>query len=190
VQGIGAAANYCIGAALLTSVFTSKELGKVLGINVAAVYLGHSAGPFLGGFLTHHLGWRSIFLVNVLLGTIILFLIFWKLEGEWHEAKEEKFDLPGTAIYSLTLFLILYGFSHLSTLLGVWLILMGGLGIFAVIKWQGKTKTPVLNINLFRNNRSSFTEPGGVDSLYCGYCGHFPSQSLPAIYGLTPEHAV
>ena len=40
LQGIGAAAIYCVGAAILTSVFPSRELGKVLGINVAAVYLG------------------------------------------------------------------------------------------------------------------------------------------------------
>ncbi len=40
LQGIGAAAIYCIGAAILTSVFAPSELGRVLGINVAAGYLG------------------------------------------------------------------------------------------------------------------------------------------------------
>jgi len=67
LQGIGGAATFCVGAAMLTSAFPSGELGKVLGINVAAVYIGLSAGPFLGGFLTHHLSWRSIFVVNVVL---------------------------------------------------------------------------------------------------------------------------
>jgi MFS family permease len=66
-QGVGSGATYCVGAAMLTSVFPARELGKVFGINLAAVYLGNSLGPFLGGFLTHHLGWRSIFFVNVLL---------------------------------------------------------------------------------------------------------------------------
>lgn len=60
LQGIGGAATYCVGAALLTSVYPSRELGRVLGINLAAVYIGYSVGPFLGGFLTHHLSWRSI----------------------------------------------------------------------------------------------------------------------------------
>ena len=88
LQGIGGAATFCVGAALLTSVFPSRELGKVLGINVAAVYIGLSAGPFLGGFLTHHLGWRSIFVVNVFLGLIVIFLILWKLKGEVHRGKK------------------------------------------------------------------------------------------------------
>jgi EmrB/QacA subfamily drug resistance transporter len=153
LQGIGAAAIYCIGAAILTSVFPLMEIGKVLGINVAAVYLGNSLGPFLGGFLTQHLGWRSIFLVNFLLGLIVIFFIFRKLKGEWHEAKEEKFDLTGSIIFSLTLLLIMYGFSQLSTMLGVWLTLLGALGILTFIKWEAKVKSPILDINLFRNNR-------------------------------------
>ncbi len=153
LQGIGASGIYCIGAAILTSVFPLEEVGKVLGINVAAVYLGHSLGPFLGGFLTQHLGWRSIFLVNVLLGLVVIFLIFWKLKGEWHGAKEEKFDLAGSIIFSLTLLLIMYGFSQLSTMLGAWLILVGVLGILTFIKWEKKVQSPVLDINLFRNNR-------------------------------------
>jgi len=153
LQGIGAAATYCVGAAILTSVFPSGELGKVFGINLAAVYTGYSVGPFLGGFLTHHLGWRTIFLVNVLLGFIIIFLIFWKLRGEWHEAREEKFDLTGSILYSIALLLVMYGFSQLSTIRGAWFILPGVLAIFAFVKWETKVESPVLEISLFRNNR-------------------------------------
>jgi len=153
LQGIGSAAVYCVGAAMLTSVFPPTELGKVLGINLAAVYIGNSAGPFLGGFLTHHFSWRSIFVVNVFLGLIVIFLIFWKLKGEVHRGEKERFDLMGSIIFSITLLLILYGFSQLSTMRGVWLMLPGVLGILAFVKWETKTQVPVLDINLFRNNR-------------------------------------
>ena len=82
LQGIGAGAIYPVGTAILTSTFPSGELGKVLGINVVSVYLGYSLGPFLGGFLTHHLGWRSIFVVNVFVGLAVIFFIFWRLKKE------------------------------------------------------------------------------------------------------------
>jgi EmrB/QacA subfamily drug resistance transporter len=154
LQGIGAAGIYCVGAAILTSVFPLRELGKVLGINVTSVYLGHSLGPFLGGFLTQYYGWRSIFLLNIFLGLVIIVLIFTNLKGEWQEAKGEKFDLIGSITFSLSLLLIMYGFSQLSTMTGVWLILMGGLGILAFIKWEAKVKAAVLDISLFRNNRA------------------------------------
>lgn len=57
--------DICTGVAILTSVFPAGERGKALGISAASVYLGLSLGPFLGGFLTQHFGWRSIFLANV-----------------------------------------------------------------------------------------------------------------------------
>jgi EmrB/QacA subfamily drug resistance transporter len=153
LQGIGAGAIYPVGAAILTSIFPSGELGKVLGINVISVYLGYSLGPFLGGFLTHHLGWRSIFLVNVLVGIAVIFFILWKLKGEWYGAKEEKFDLTGSIIYSIVLLLIMYGFSQLSTMLGICLVLLGILGILVFIKWETRVRSPVLDIKLFRYNR-------------------------------------
>ena len=153
LQGIGAAAIYCIGAAIITSIFPSNKLGKILGINVAAVYLGSSCGPFIGGFLTQHLGWRSIFLIIFLLGSIIIAFISWKLKGEWREEEEKQFDLTGSIIYIFTLLLVMYGFSHLSAMLGIWLILPGALGILAFIKWETKIESPVLDISLFRNNR-------------------------------------
>jgi EmrB/QacA subfamily drug resistance transporter len=153
LQGIGSAGIYCIGAAILTSVFPPRELGKALGINVAAVYLGHSAGPFFGGCLAQNVGWRSIFVVNVLLGLIIIVLIFWRLKGEWREAEEKKFNRAGAIIYIVTLSLIMYGFSHLSTMLGVWLILPGVLGLIAFIKWETRIENPLLDIGIFKDNR-------------------------------------
>ena len=65
VQGLGAAMTMTTGAPILVAVFSPTERGKVLGINVAAVYLGLSMGPFIGGMLTQHFGWRSIFLFCV-----------------------------------------------------------------------------------------------------------------------------
>jgi len=191
LQGIGGAATYCVGAALLTSVYPSRELGRVLGINLAAVYIGYSVGPFLGGFLTHHLSWRSIFLVNVLLGLIIIFLIFWKLKREGHEAEKEKFDLTGSIIYSITLLLIMYGFSQLSTMRGVWLILPGVLGILAFVKWETRTESPVLDINLFRNNRVfAFSNLAALINYSATFAVTFLlSLYLQYIKKLTPENA-
>ena len=152
LQGIGGAMIFSTGVAILTSVFPAEERGKALGINVAAVYLGLSLGPFLGGLLTEHFGWRSIFVLNVPLGLIIIAFIFWKLKGEWAEAKGEKFDITGSVIYSLMLIAIMYGFTLLPQMSGVWLILIGAVGVVAFVKWEMKVKSPVLNLGLFRNN--------------------------------------
>jgi EmrB/QacA subfamily drug resistance transporter len=191
LQGIGSGAIYPVGAAILTSVFPSRDLGKVLGINLTAVYFGYSCGPLLGGFLTHHLGWRSIFLINVFLGFVIIIFIFWKLRGEWFEEKAKKFDLAGSILYSFTLLSIIYGFSHLSTMLGVWLILPGALGILVFIWWERRIESPVLDIDLFRNNKVfAFSNLATLIHYSATFAvTFFLSLYLQTIKKLTPESA-
>ena len=153
VQGIGAAMIAATGVAIITSVFPAGERGKALGISVAATYLGLSLGPVLGGILTQHFGWRSIFLATVPLGAITIPFVLYKMKGEWAEAKGEKFDLAGSVIYGLALVGIIYGFSLLPKTLGIVLIAAGTSGIFAFVKREMKVKSPLLDIKLFVKNR-------------------------------------
>ena len=152
LQGFGSAMIFGTAVAIVTSVFPVGERGRVLGINVAAVYLGLSVGPFLGGVLTQHLGWRSIFLVNVPLGLIIIVLLYWKLRGEWCEAKGERFDFRGSLLYGLTVISIMYGFSLLPSIGGAGLLFLGGICILFFILWEIRQRHPVLDLNLIRNN--------------------------------------
>lgn len=191
LHGIGGAMIFGTGLAILTSVFPVGERGRALGINVAAVYIGLSLGPVLGGFLTQHFGWRSIFWANVPLGLIIIAAIFWKLKGEWAEAKGEKFDLIGSIIYSLALVALIYGLSLLPEISGIWIILIGILGILAFIWWEKRVESPVLNIKLFKNNAVfTFSNLAALIS----YSATFAVAFLLSLYlqytkGLSPQNA-
>jgi len=177
--------------AILTSAFSAGERGKALGINVAAVYSGLSSGPFLSGFLTQHLGWRSVFLVNVPLGLIIIAFVFWKLKGEWIEAKDEKFDFTGSIIYGITLLAIMYGFSLLPGMSGGWLILTGAFGILAFVRWETKVRSPLLNVNLFRANKVfAFSNLAALINYSATFAVSFLlSLYLQYIKGLSPQSA-
>lgn len=153
LQGIGAAMIFGTGVAMITSVFPIGERGKVLGINVAAVYLGLSLGPLLGGLLTENFGWRSIFLVNVAFGLAIIAFLYLKLKEEWADARGEKFDLFGSVIFGLAIAAIIYGLSILPNLSGVFIILAGILGVALFVKWETKTPSPILHMDLFMRNR-------------------------------------
>ena len=154
LQGIGGAMISGTGVAILTSVFPAQERGRVLGINVAAVYLGLSLGPPLGGILTQHLGWRSIFLVTLPLGLAVIAFVLWRLEGEWAEARGESFDLLGSIIYAAALVALMYGFSQLPDLAGAALIALGVAGFVGFAAWELNAESPVLNLGLFRSNRT------------------------------------
>jgi EmrB/QacA subfamily drug resistance transporter len=152
LQGFGSAMVFGTSMAILTSVFPATERGRVFGITVAAVYLGLSLGPVLGGFLTQQFGWRSIFLVNVPLGVMVIYFVRTKLKQEWAEAKGEKFDVIGSLLYALTLVVLMYGLSLLPSLRGVWLIFAGIAGTAIFIMWESQERSPILNMNLFRRN--------------------------------------
>jgi len=153
-QGIGGAMVVGTAAALLITVFPVDERGKVLGINAAAVYMGMSLGPLLGGVLTQHLGWRSIFFLSALLGCVVIGVALGKLKGEWTGAKGESFDIVGSVIYTLALVALIYGLTLLPAMSGVWLIIGGVIGLWAFFRWEMRTRSPILDINLFRNNRT------------------------------------
>lgn len=152
-QGIGAAMIFSTGMAILTSVFPPRERGKALGISVASVYIGLSVGPFIGGVLTEHFGWRAVFLFNVPIGVMTIFLVFFKLKGEWAEAKGEKFDLVGSLIYGISLAALMYGVSLAPDMAGVWLVLLSFAGAAAFVTWEIKSPNPVFDLSLFRVNR-------------------------------------
>ncbi|MCL4309206.1 MAG: MFS transporter [Actinomycetota bacterium] len=154
VEGTGAAMIVGTGIAILTSIFPPEDRGRVLGINVAAVYLGLSLGPFIGGFMTDFLGWRSVFLLNVPLGSTALAMVIWKLKGEWAGARGESFDIPGAVIYMLMLPALIYGLPNLPEehLLGAVLVGAGVLGVAAFIWRQSRIEQPLLDVKLFRHN--------------------------------------
>ena len=191
LQGLGGAMIFGTGVAILTSVFPANERGRVLGINAAAVYAGLSVGPLVGGFLTGYLGWRSIFLLNALLGLIITAVVFGKLKGEWAEAKGERFDYAGSIIYSLALVAIIYAFSVLPALWGIWLIIIGVLGLIAFVRWEMRQEHPVLNIGFFRNNTVfAFSNLAALINYSATFAVAFLlSLYLQYVKGFTPEHA-
>ena len=152
LQGIGSAMIFATGMALLTSVFPPGERGRVLGNNVTAVYLGLALGPFLGGFLTQHFGWRSVFLVNFLLGLVLVSAVMWKLRGEWAEARGEAFDKLGALLYGAALVLLMLGFSRLATVPGAGVLLAGVLVLAGFVIWELRSASPVLDLSLFRAN--------------------------------------
>ncbi|MGB8706363.1 MAG: MFS transporter [Dehalococcoidia bacterium] len=191
LQGIGGAMIFSTAVAILTSVFPPQDRGRVLGINVAAVYIGLSLGPFAGGLLTQYLGWRAIFWANVPLGLMVIALIFWKLKGEWAEARGEKFDVAGSIMYSLMLLAIMYGFTMLPDIIGVVLILAGAAGFVAFIRWETKVKSPVLDIGLFKNNTVfTLSNVAALINYSATYAvGFLLSLYLQYVKGLSPQNA-
>lgn len=152
VQGIGGAAIFSTSLALLTAAFAASGLGRALGINTAAVYVGLSMGPFFGGLLTEFVGWRSIFWISSLSCLLVITAVVWKLR-EVSEMKKERFDLVGTALYSTTLIVLMYGLSRLSETVGILSICAGILGGWLFVRRENRIAVPLIDFQIFMHNR-------------------------------------
>jgi len=153
IQGIGSAMMFSTSMAIVISAFPPQERGKVIGLNVSAVYVGLSAAPILGGILTQTVGWRSLFYVNAIVSMVIIPAIIFKIRAEWIEAKNEKFDWLGTLIYIPAMAALMYGFSKLPTPLAIFITVSGILGLIAFVWVEIKNPFPVLNMKLFFENK-------------------------------------
>ena len=177
--------------AIITSVFSARERGQAIGINIGAIYLGLSFGPFIGGILTGHLGWQSIFILTAPIGAVLVYLTITRLPGEWADARGEGLDYIGSLLYATALVAFIYGLSVVPSVVGLWLIGGAAAGFFVFVRWEQKTKHPVLDVNLFRKNRL-FVFSNLTAMIH--YCASFALIFLLSLYlqyikGLTPQTA-
>jgi len=152
LQGFGGAMIFGNGTALLASVYPPHERGRVLGINIGTVYIGQAVGPFLGGVLTQHFGWRSIFVVTALLAVFTAAIMSWKLKSETKAAHPEKFDITGSSLYCVTIFALMYGLSVLPAPYGFGILAAGIAGLIAFVRHQTSILQPIFQVSLFRSN--------------------------------------
>jgi EmrB/QacA subfamily drug resistance transporter len=154
LQGFGAAMFVTTGMAIITSIFPPNRRGRVIGVYVAAVYIGLSVGPFVGGFLTHYWSWRSIFLVMLPLGLLVLFLTFYCLKGEWLGEPGQELDITGCLFYASAILAMVYGATRLPSTFGIVLLLSGVLLFALFIRQQLAARFPVFDFHLFVANRT------------------------------------
>jgi EmrB/QacA subfamily drug resistance transporter len=151
-QGFASAMVFATSMPILISVVPPQQRGRAIGIATAAVYLGLSIGPFVGGIITQQIGWRYIFWLNVPLSLILLSVTYFMLNLDEVKIAGVKFDLAGSALLGVSLLLTMYGFSTLPSLLAAIMIAVGLIGIVTFVRYESRTKDPVLDIGLFRNN--------------------------------------
>ncbi|KQC03196.1 MAG: MFS transporter [Methanoculleus sp. SDB] len=191
VQGVGAAMIYGTGVALITSAFPKEERGWAIGYNVAAVYLGLSLGPILGGVLTQQFGWRSVFYFNVPLGLVIIAVALTRLGSDRKSGDGERFDVIGSIIVACMLFCLMYGFSTLPSGTGIGLVLLGILFAAGFVAWERRFPYPVLEISLFSHNRTfAYSNAAALINYSATFAvGFLLSLYLQYIKGFDPQAA-
>ena len=145
---------FAASLALLANEFRGSERGFALGIWGAITGAALAVGPLVGGLLTDELSWRWIFLVNLPIGALLLWLTVRALP-ESRDDVRRPFDLAGMATFGTACFLATYGLIRgnedgwgNTAIVGA-LVAAGTLTI-AFLVVERRAAAPMLPLSLFR----------------------------------------
>lgn len=168
VQALGAAAIMPNAMLLAISPFELRQRGEVLGWWGMVSSAGSLIGPTLGGFLTDHFGWHSIFYVNIPFAVTILILGITYIPAAEKSQNTTEFDYPGSIHLTISLVALLFGITVGSTagVLNPKVLLL--IGLFLLFAWlllrrERTISHPLIFLGLFRN--PSFTATVAVGFL-------------------------
>jgi len=155
LQGVGGAIMFATGLALIATVFFGRERGTALGIWGATIGGAVAIGPLVGGALTDALGWEWVFLINVPIGIACVAISRLKVE-ESQNPHPHRVDWTGTVVFSVALFLLVYGlirgnaqgWGSAATLLQ-----LGGAALLlaSFVAIELRVRHPMIDLALFRN---------------------------------------
>ncbi len=160
VQGVGAAMLMANGPAVITATFQRGERGKALGVLGMVVSLGLITGPTLGGLLITHVGWTSIFWINIPLGFIGMLLAYRFIVTQAPPAIRPTFDWLGSLLQMLFISTIIWiadsprfetekGFQsrpYFRELITLCSVILGSLFFYV----EKRAMAPVLDVSLLR----------------------------------------
>ena len=189
--GLGVAFAFVLGLslAITNAVFPPGRRAAAIAAYLGA---GHALAvfqPALGGWLASNFGWRSCLLVTPVLAVITL-LITWRFVPETVK-DQRKLDIPGILIVAAALVTLIYGLTELQDGFNVGalgLIVLGlGLGV-AFVRWELHTRTPALDMRIFRSGRFNAALIAGAAFNFLGWGGTILfAYYLVTIRGKSPE---
>jgi EmrB/QacA subfamily drug resistance transporter len=155
LQGLGGGGLMTLSQALVGEAIPPRERARYQGYLAAVAVSANTFGPVAGGYLTQHFGWRSIFLVNVPIGLIALFLTA-KLENRVPDKSNWRPDPAGLVLFTLFVTTTLLALEQAQRADTAALPLMGGLlaaGAIALgllVRQESRAPSPLIPVSLLR----------------------------------------
>lgn len=167
LQGVGAALLVPNSLSLLQQAFPDPEQrSRAVGWWGAAGGIALAAGPVAGGFLVTHLGWRSIFLINLPFGLIGTIMVL-RHAAPGRRNRSRSLDLPGQAAAILALAMLALalteaarlGWTHPQVLAALTIAFLSAV---AFIANAARSRAPMLPLSLFSVPAFSIASVVGV----------------------------
>ena len=155
VQGLGAAIMMSLTMAFVGETVPKAKTGSAMGLLGTMSAVGTALGPTLGGFLIAGFGWPALFLVNLPLGVVTLFLAwrFLPADNVAPCAARAAFDITGTVLLALTLAAYALAMTLGRGNFGLLITSLVGLGLFVFV--ESRAASPLVPMTLFHDPQLS-----------------------------------
>ncbi|HEX6844860.1 MAG TPA: MFS transporter, partial [Actinomycetota bacterium] len=194
LQGVGGALLMPGTLSIITVTFPPKERAKAIGLWAGVSGLALALGPTLGGYLVEHVGWQSVFFINLPIG-VVAFFVASATVTESRSDQERHLDVTGLVLGSSALLFATYGLIEANTkgwsdpLIWGSLLLAVVLAVVFVV-WEHRTPHPMMPLSYFKipsfsaGNTVAFSVSLGMFATF-----FFLSLYLQGINGLSPFEA-
>lgn len=164
-QGIGAAMMLPVGRIAIIRTFPKSELLAAMNFVIIPALIGPLLGPTIGGIIVYWLPWQAVFLVNVPIGLIALWLIHRHMP-DYRAEKAPPLDVIGFVLFGCGIALLswvleVFGEHYLdATLTGILVSL--SLCLLAAYGWHARSHAhPLLKLSLFSIRTFRVSVAGG-----------------------------
>ena len=97
-------------------------------------------------------------------------LMVWKITDEWKTYENDKIDTIGSILYGIGILLFIYGFTTLTTSTGLILTILGLIILVVFGAYELRQKSPVFNMNLFKNKKFTSSNIAALCSYIAKHC--------------------
>ena len=154
LQGIGGAMMTPVGRLVLLRTIDKSALVNAMAWVTVPALVGPVIGPPLGGFITTYFSWHWIFLINIPIGLLGIFMAQRFIDPIRSE-NPERFDLTGMMLAGIGLAGIAFGLSVAGLNLLPWsvvasLVAIGSISMTLYVIHARRTASPVLDFGLLR----------------------------------------
>ncbi|MEW6639795.1 MAG: MFS transporter [Pseudomonadota bacterium] len=154
LQGIGGAMMTPVGRLVLVRSIDKSALVNAMAWLTTPALIGPVIGPPLGGFITTYFSWHWIFLINIPIGLLGIFMAQRYIDPIRSD-HPEPFDLKGLLLAGIGLAGLAFGLSVAGLNLLPWevvtlLIVCGAISMTVYVKHARATSSPVLDFSLMR----------------------------------------
>jgi EmrB/QacA subfamily drug resistance transporter len=152
VQGMGGAMMTPVGRLVLLRTIDKSALVNAMAWVTVPALIGPVIGPPLGGFITTYFSWHWIFLINIPIGLLGIFMALRYIDPIRSD-EPERFDLYGLVLAGIGLAGIAFGLSVAGLNLLPWtiviaLVAIGSISMTLYVIHARRTASPVLDFSL------------------------------------------